>query len=340
MAVFLLVSKILVFLGIVLYVEACKKDSECGNGQYCCMSRCTSRKLQCSELCSKDQDCKRDQLCTHQRICEDCSKRSTCELKSCYNDTDCPSGYCCAENHTCLSSKVPKRHTFSLLPFIIIIAVLGFALIILCYTEGCWKELFIYFKRHWGRYGSVALDEVEAERREGENESVRHSNTNKSCVNNVQSENVQSNMSSNSSQLGSTSTNSPQTLRNTRVISRHSQTLVMAISQATRNQARASTNTHSDSIVTSSSDTSGLRDSGSEPLLTSILEDSGSNSIDSPPTYLSLFNEECEEQPPKYEDVVNIAPVPVDIEMRTVVAAYGSNRSLRSQDNNELETMV
>jgi len=238
------------------------------------------------------------------------------------------------------AEKVSQRHTLSLLPFIIIIGVLGFALIILCYTEGCWKELFVYVKRHWGRYGTVALDEVEADRREGtENESAPHSHTNKTCVNNVQRENMRnSTFSSNSSSLrhGSSSlSNSQQNLRNTRVISQHSRTLVMAISQATRNQTPAS---HSNSNCNSVRNTSERVDSGSQPLLSSSPSNSGNSTEESPPTYLSLFNEEYEEPPPKYEDVVHVQ-VPVNIELRTVVA-HGSNRSLRSQDNNEIETMV
>lgn len=330
---------ILILLGLVVFSEGCSKDSDCNAGFYCCLSHCTSREIRCSELCTIDQDCKRNQLC-HQGVCSQCSGRFSCDLKSCYNDTDCPSDYKCGENRMCGKNTVPKRHTFSLLPFIIIIGVLGFALIILCYTEGCWKELFVHFKRHWGRYGTVALDEVEADRREGENESITHSHSNKSGVNNVHRENTRSStISSNSSPLRPTTTslnNSPQSLRNTRVVSQHSRTLVMAISQATRNQTRSTS--HSNSSSNTDVITNERVDSGSQPLLASSPSSNGNSTEESPPTYLSLFNEEFEEPPPKYEDVVHVQ-VPVNIEMRRVVV-HGSNRSLRSQDNSEVETMV
>lgn len=340
MAVNLLGLRILLACCLYYSVEGCLKDLDCDTsvGQHCCMSRCTTAKVRCSQLCYNDVDCKRDHLC-HQNICVACSKQFKCELKTCFNNTDCPEDFECKENKMCSATVVPKRHTFTLLPFIVIIAILGFALIVLCYTEGCWKELYLYLKRHWGRYGSVALDEIEAERREG-SETTPHVHTNKSCVDNVHNGNMRTcTFTARNSQSRSTSTNS----RSTQTIS-HSRTLVTAISQAIRNQSRASSNFHFNSIVTSqctnlSSPNTEAMNSGSEPLLTSSQGNTNCNPSESPPTYISLFDEEYEEPPPKYEEVVNIVRVPVHIEMYAI-ASNGSPRSLRSQENTEVETMV
>lgn len=305
--------------------KACIRDSDCDGGRHCCKSHCTSSKLNCNEICFDDRECSRDHLCT-QNMCVACSKRYNCELKSCYNDTDCPTSLRCSSNHMCTTRKPPKQ-SFTLLPFIIIISVLGFALLVLCYTEGCWKEILIYLKRYFGRYGRIARDEHEADQRDlCESERGSHVHSNKSCVdprriavtmtNHTQSEH-------NNLQANRTNSNSPNTLRNTRVITHDSETRTMTVAESSRPSRSRSP------LVTSCTSSTCQQDPRVPNSVNSDFLPALSNPHTRtrnpsplPPNYCSLFKEEedeFEEPPPKYDDVINnMNAIPICIEMQPI----------------------
>ena len=301
----------IMFIFFFSSTNGCVQDSDCGDGRHCCKSHCTSSKIDCKKICFRDQECFRDYLCT-QNMCVQCSKRYNCELKSCFNDSDCPPSLrCSTANHMCVKEKPPKQ-SLTLLPFIIIIAVLGFALFILCYTEGCWREILVYLKRYFGRYGRIARDEQEADQRElcHSDRGSRHGHSNKSTVD---LRRIEQAMPNQSLQATRASSNSPNTVRNIQVITHNNETRTTIARPGT--PVTSSTSSTCQQHVENDS-----VNPGCSPAL------SGSHTITRnpsqlPPNYNSLYSEvdDLEEPPPKYDDVMkHCTSIPVCIEMQAI----------------------
>ncbi|EDO39848.1 predicted protein [Nematostella vectensis] len=333
-------------------MKSCRKTSECLEGYYCCKSHCTPKEIRCNDLCNRDEDCARDELCV-QHMCMACSKRLSCDVKTCFNNTNCPESYSCKEGKC---TKIEARALVSFLPFVVIIGVLGFALMILCYTEGCWKELMQYLKRRYSNYGSLAREEWEAEEQEnlearqpgGVPRSHRQSRrktrgreeglgSSTSCATSTcEHSNLQIRNNDSTDSQGSLITSHSVTFdqRNNSV-----STVSLTLSENSRRGLRSvflrevtSPNSICQRNPNPFSTTSDMMNSGRE---------SHAGSTESLPTYNSLFeevNELNEPPPPSYEDVVgsnshvtNVTPAAC-----TIVRITDAN----NQDTNMAETVV